>query len=85
MSGWKVAKIRLRPRKMQYIESNGPTTSVRVGRKSELSVIIFVYYSSIFLSESLKQAVGQEAIQLLVNVDEDDYEAGRLKLLQNHR
>ena len=34
-------------------------------------------------SESLKQAVGHEAIKLLVNVDEDDYEAGRLKLLQN--
>ena len=36
-----------------------------------------------FLSESLKQAVGHEAIKLLVSVDEDDYEAGRLKLLQN--
>ncbi|XP_014787580.1 death effector domain-containing protein [Octopus bimaculoides] len=37
----------------------------------------------VFITESLKQAVGHEAIKLLVNVDEDDYEAGRLKLLQN--
>ncbi|XP_033757876.1 death effector domain-containing protein-like [Pecten maximus] len=37
----------------------------------------------VFLTESLKQAVGHEAIKLLVNVDEDDYEAGRVKLLQN--
>ncbi|XP_013414953.1 death effector domain-containing protein [Lingula anatina] len=37
----------------------------------------------VFLTESLKQAVGNEAIKLLVSVDEDDYEAGRLKLLQN--
>lgn len=34
-------------------------------------------------AESLKQAVGHEAIKLMVNVDEDDYEAGRLKLLAN--
>ncbi|XP_070534921.1 death effector domain-containing protein-like [Ptychodera flava] len=37
----------------------------------------------VFITESLKQAVGHEAIKLLVNVDEDDYEAGRLKLLKN--
>ncbi|ELT99737.1 hypothetical protein CAPTEDRAFT_161793, partial [Capitella teleta] len=37
----------------------------------------------VFLTESLKQAVGHEAIKLLVNVDEDDYEAGRLTLLSN--
>ncbi|XP_069115809.1 death effector domain-containing protein-like [Argopecten irradians] len=37
----------------------------------------------VFLTESLKQTVGHEAIKLLVNVDEDDYEAGRIKLLQN--
>jgi hypothetical protein len=36
-----------------------------------------------FFPDSLKQTVGQEAIQLLVNVDEDDYEVGRVKLLQN--
>ncbi len=34
-------------------------------------------------AESLKQAVGHEAIKLLVNVDEDDYERGRVTLLQN--
>lgn len=39
----------------------------------------------IFVTESLKQAVGHEAIKLLVNVDEDDYEAGRQLLLQNLR
>ncbi|XP_006004949.1 death effector domain-containing protein [Latimeria chalumnae] len=37
----------------------------------------------VFITDSLKQAVGHEAIKLLVNVDEDDYEAGRQKLLQN--
>lgn len=37
----------------------------------------------LYFSESLKQAVGHEAIKLLVNVDEDDYEAGRVKLLRN--
>ncbi|XP_067874529.1 death effector domain-containing 1 isoform X1 [Heterodontus francisci] len=37
----------------------------------------------VFITDSLKQAVGQEAIQLLVNVDEDDYEKGRHVLLQN--
>lgn len=38
-----------------------------------------------FISESLQQAVGDEAIQLLVNVDEDDYEQGRIKLLSCHK
>jgi hypothetical protein len=37
----------------------------------------------IFLPEPLKQAVGHEAIKLIVNVDEDDYESGRLVLLKN--
>eukprot|EP00058_Branchiostoma_floridae_P025224 XP_002610714.1 hypothetical protein BRAFLDRAFT_202645 [Branchiostoma floridae] len=37
----------------------------------------------VFITDSLKQAVGHEAIKLLVNVDEDDYEAGRVKLLMN--
>ncbi|KAK6165205.1 hypothetical protein SNE40_023560 [Patella caerulea] len=37
----------------------------------------------VFITDTLKQAVGHEAIKLLVNVDEDDYEAGRLKLLAN--
>ncbi|XP_043945903.1 death effector domain-containing protein [Protopterus annectens] len=37
----------------------------------------------VFITDSLKQAVGHEAIKLLVNVDEDDYEAGRQKLLRN--
>ncbi|XP_067831329.1 LOW QUALITY PROTEIN: DNA-binding death effector domain-containing protein 2-like [Heptranchias perlo] len=37
----------------------------------------------VFITDSLKQAVGQEAIRLLVNVDEDDYEEGRHVLLQN--
>ncbi|CAH1796290.1 unnamed protein product [Owenia fusiformis] len=37
----------------------------------------------VFLTDSLKQAVGHEAIQLLVNVDEDDYVIGRKRLLQN--
>ena len=37
----------------------------------------------LLFSDSLKQAVGHEAIKLLVNVDEDDYESGRFKLLQN--
>ncbi|XP_074657121.1 death effector domain-containing protein-like [Tubulanus polymorphus] len=39
----------------------------------------------VFITESLKQAVGQEDIQLWVNVDEDDYESGRRKLLPNLR
>jgi len=38
---------------------------------------------TVFITESLKQAVGHEAIKLLVSVDEDDYEAGRLLLLGN--
>ncbi|ESP00010.1 hypothetical protein LOTGIDRAFT_213215 [Lottia gigantea] len=37
----------------------------------------------VFITDSLKQAVGHESIRLLVSVDEDDYEAGRLKLLSN--
>ncbi|XP_071969852.1 DNA-binding death effector domain-containing protein 2 [Engystomops pustulosus] len=37
----------------------------------------------VFITDSLKQAVGQETIQLLVNVDEDDYEEGRRLLLEN--
>ncbi|XP_032830980.2 death effector domain-containing protein-like [Petromyzon marinus] len=37
----------------------------------------------VFITDSLKQAVGHEAIRLLVNVDEDDYEAGRRRLLGN--
>lgn len=40
-------------------------------------------FSLSILTDSLKQAVGHEAIKLLVNVDEDDYVAGRIKLLQN--
>ncbi|KFM08834.1 Death effector domain-containing protein [Aptenodytes forsteri] len=36
-----------------------------------------------FIPDSLKQAVGHEAIKLLVNVDEEDYEVGRQKLLRN--
>ncbi|XP_055787814.1 death effector domain-containing protein-like [Salvelinus fontinalis] len=37
----------------------------------------------VFITDSLKQAVGHEAIKLLVNVDEEDYQAGRRKLLWN--
>uniref|UniRef100_A0A8D0HJ17 Death effector domain containing 2 n=1 Tax=Sphenodon punctatus TaxID=8508 RepID=A0A8D0HJ17_SPHPU len=37
----------------------------------------------VFITDSLKEAVGQEAIRLLVNVDEDDYEEGRRVLLEN--
>ncbi|XP_042296588.1 DNA-binding death effector domain-containing protein 2 [Sceloporus undulatus] len=37
----------------------------------------------VFITESLKEAVGQEAIRLLVNVDEDDYEEGRRLLLES--
>ncbi|MEQ2165822.1 hypothetical protein GOODEAATRI_021177 [Goodea atripinnis] len=37
----------------------------------------------VFITDSLKQAVGHEAIKLLVNVDEEDYLAGRCKLLRN--
>ncbi|XP_075696414.1 DNA-binding death effector domain-containing protein 2 [Rhinoderma darwinii] len=37
----------------------------------------------VFITDSLKEAVGQETIQLLVNVDEDDYEEGRRMLLEN--
>ncbi|KAL3886827.1 hypothetical protein ACJMK2_026792 [Sinanodonta woodiana] len=38
---------------------------------------------AVFITDTLRQAVGQESIKLLVSVDEDDYEAGRVKLLQN--
>uniref|UniRef100_A0A8C9A800 Death effector domain-containing protein n=1 Tax=Prolemur simus TaxID=1328070 RepID=A0A8C9A800_PROSS len=37
----------------------------------------------VFITDSLKEAVGHEAMKLLVNVDEDDYELGRQKLLRN--
>ncbi|GFU12736.1 death effector domain-containing protein [Nephila pilipes] len=37
----------------------------------------------VFITESLKQAVGNEAIKLLVNVEESDYEKGRALLLKN--
>ncbi|XP_077116044.1 DNA-binding death effector domain-containing protein 2 [Ranitomeya variabilis] len=37
----------------------------------------------VFITDSLKEAVGQETIQLLVNVDEDDYEEGRRMLLES--
>ncbi|XP_067837272.1 death effector domain-containing protein [Heptranchias perlo] len=37
----------------------------------------------VFITDSLKQAVGHEAIKLLVNVDEDDYSTGRKRLLRN--
>ncbi|XP_073511981.1 DNA-binding death effector domain-containing protein 2 [Phyllobates terribilis] len=36
----------------------------------------------VFITDSLKEAVGQETIQLLVNVDEDDYEEGRRMLME---
>ncbi|KAK3107557.1 hypothetical protein FSP39_017296 [Pinctada imbricata] len=39
----------------------------------------------VFITESLKQAVGNEAVKLLVSVDEGDYERGRVKLLQNEK
>ena len=44
-------------------------------------MIIFV--SCLSVPETLKQAVGHETIKLMVNVDEDDYESGRLALLKN--
>ncbi|KFM80261.1 Death effector domain-containing protein, partial [Stegodyphus mimosarum] len=37
----------------------------------------------VFITESLKQAVGNEAIKLLVNVEESDYEKGRSILMKN--
>ncbi|NXY12416.1 DEDD protein, partial [Pteruthius melanotis] len=37
----------------------------------------------VFITDSLKQAVGHEAIKLLVNVFFEDYELGRQKLLRN--
>ncbi|CAL1279766.1 unnamed protein product [Larinioides sclopetarius] len=39
----------------------------------------------VFITESLKQAVGNEAIKLLVNVEESDYEKGRALLMKNLR
>ncbi|XP_060042051.1 DNA-binding death effector domain-containing protein 2 isoform X2 [Erinaceus europaeus] len=35
----------------------------------------------VFLTEALREAVGREAVRLLVSVDEADYEAGRRRLL----
>ncbi|XP_075393142.1 DNA-binding death effector domain-containing protein 2 [Tenrec ecaudatus] len=35
----------------------------------------------VFLTEALRDAVGREAVRLLVSVDEADYEAGRRRLL----
>ena len=46
-------------------------------------LFIFLIQNNCSFADSLKQAVGHEAIKLLVNVDEDDYETGRVKLLQN--
>lgn len=40
-------------------------------------------FLGVFITESLKQAVGNEAIKLLVNVDESDYEKGRSILMNN--
>ncbi|XP_054720161.1 death effector domain-containing protein-like [Uloborus diversus] len=37
----------------------------------------------VFITDSLKQAFGNEAIKLLVNVEESDYEKGRSILIQN--
>ncbi|XP_060558742.1 death effector domain-containing protein-like [Ruditapes philippinarum] len=37
----------------------------------------------VFITESLNEAVGHEALCLLVSVDEEDYRKGRLKLLKN--
>ncbi|XP_064359631.1 DNA-binding death effector domain-containing protein 2 [Dromaius novaehollandiae] len=36
----------------------------------------------VFLTEALREAVGREAVRLLVSVDEDDYERGRRLLLR---
>lgn len=35
----------------------------------------------VFLTEALREAVGREAVRLLVSVDEADYEAGPRRLL----
>nr|XP_020841292.1 death effector domain-containing protein-like [Phascolarctos cinereus] len=37
----------------------------------------------VFITDSIKQAVGHETIKLLVNVDEKNYELGRQKLRRN--
>uniref|UniRef100_A0A2K5CEY4 Death effector domain-containing protein n=1 Tax=Aotus nancymaae TaxID=37293 RepID=A0A2K5CEY4_AOTNA len=49
---------------------------------SELTYLDAFWHLKVSSSHSLKQAVGHEAIKLLVNVDED-YELGRRKLLRN--
>lgn len=45
--------------------------------------IHFYLLAGVFITESLKAAVGNEAIKLLVNVDEHDYEKGRSILMNN--
>lgn len=35
----------------------------------------------VFITDSLRMAAGREDVRLLINVDQDDYENGRLELM----
>ncbi|MBN3325746.1 DEDD protein, partial [Atractosteus spatula] len=47
-----------------------------------LSGALLEALKGVFITDSLKRAVGQEAVRLLVSVDQDDYEEGRRLLLE---
>lgn len=52
--------------------------------RDEVHNLIFGFsYLGVFITESLKRAVGNEPIKLLVSIDEEDYEEGRNVLLGN--
>ncbi|MGH0192420.1 UNVERIFIED_CONTAM: hypothetical protein FKN15_012588 [Acipenser sinensis] len=49
--------------------------------KDYLSGALLEALKGVFITDSLRRAVGREAVELLVSVDEEDYAEGRRRLL----
>ncbi|KAK6469900.1 DNA-binding death effector domain-containing protein 2-like [Huso huso] len=52
--------------------------------KDYLSGALLEALKGVFITDSLRRAVGREAVELLVSVDEEDYAEGRRRLLGDH-
>ncbi|XP_041082053.1 death effector domain-containing 1 [Polyodon spathula] len=52
--------------------------------KDYLSGALLEALRGVFITDSLRRAVGSEAVELLVSVDEEDYAEGRRRLLGDH-
>ncbi|MBN3279832.1 DEDD2 protein, partial [Polyodon spathula] len=52
--------------------------------KDYLSGALLEALRGVFITDSLRRAVGREAVELLVSVDEEDYAEGRRRLLGDH-